>query len=40
MVHHFDWLFQEMGKHPGNPFANIPILNEPDLLKEFNTSRK
>lgn len=27
IVHHSDWLFQEMGKHPGHHFYSIPVLN-------------
>jgi hypothetical protein len=35
IVHHSDWLFQEMGKHPGKLFYSIPVLNDPVLLREL-----
>jgi hypothetical protein len=35
IVHHSDWLFQEMGKHPGHHFYSIPVLNDHVLLKEL-----
>jgi hypothetical protein len=35
ILHHSDWLFQEMGKHPGHLFYSIPVLNDPVLLREL-----
>jgi hypothetical protein len=35
IVHHSDWLFQEMGTHPGHLFYSIPVLNDPVLLREL-----
>ncbi|KAK1746052.1 hypothetical protein QTG54_002659 [Skeletonema marinoi] len=35
MVHHSDWLLEQMAARPDHPFSNIPILNKPELLKEL-----
>ncbi len=34
-MHYSDWLFQEMGKHPGHLFYSILVLNDPVLLREL-----
>ena len=33
IVYHSDWLNKQRQKNPRHPFAGIPILNDPDLLK-------
>ena len=33
IVYHSDWLNKQRAKNPRHPFAGIPILNDPDLLK-------
>jgi hypothetical protein len=35
IVHHSDWLFQEMGKHLGHLFYSITVLKDPVLLREL-----
>jgi hypothetical protein len=35
IVHHSDWLFQEMGNHPTYLFYSIPVFNDPVLFREL-----
>ena len=35
MVHHSNWLLEQVKEQPKHPFSNIPLLNHPDLLKEL-----
>eukprot|EP00984_Skeletonema_dohrnii_P035311 scaffold34937_cov255-Skeletonema_dohrnii-CCMP3373.AAC.1 len=35
MVHHSSWLLEQVEKEPKHPFSNIPLLHNPDLLKEL-----
>ena len=35
MVHHSNWLLEQVEKDPKHPFSNIPLLHQPDLLKEL-----
>ena len=35
MVHHSNWLLEQVEKDPKHPFSNIPLLHRPDLLKEL-----
>ena len=35
MVHHSDFLYEEIHKHAAHPFLNIPLLNDANLLMEL-----
>ncbi|KAL9181723.1 hypothetical protein ACHAXT_012066 [Thalassiosira profunda] len=35
MVHHSDWIQGIKAKHPDHPFGMLPLLDEPELLKEL-----
>lgn len=35
MVHHSNWLLKQVENDPKHPFSNIPLLHNPDLLKEL-----
>jgi hypothetical protein len=35
ILYHSDWLFQEIGKHPGHLFYSILILNDSVLFREL-----
>ena len=35
MVHHSNWLLEQVAKDPKHPFSNIRLLERPDLLKEL-----
>jgi hypothetical protein len=37
MVYHYEWLIEQTETTPGHPFAAIPILNHPDLLRRLHS---
>ena len=37
MVYHYEWLIDQIEKTPGHPFAAIPIINHPDLLRRLHS---